>query len=77
MAVTVADKALEVIEKGHYTGTCLYSGMADIVTLCGDKTEEARLMDILYDLASGEISAGGGSFINYQVGGQAAAFLAW
>ena len=77
MAVTVSDRALEVIDRGHYTGACLYSGMADIVTLCGDKAEEEKLLDILHGLTSGEISAGGGSFINYQVGGQAAAYLSW
>ena len=77
MAVTVSDKALELIERGHYTGACLYSGMADLIVSCNDKDEEAKLLPILEDLAAGNISAEGGSLINYQVGGQAAAFLAW
>ena len=77
MAVTVSDKALELLERGHYTGTCLYSGMADLIVYCNDKGEEAKLLPILEDLSAGNISAKGGSLINYQVGGQAAAFLAW
>ena len=76
MAVTVTDKALTIIDRGHYTGACLYSGMADLVLQCGDKAEEEKLLGIIDGLVSGDISAAGGSLISYQVGGEAAAYLA-
>ena len=68
MAKTVTDKALTIIDRGHYTGSCLYVGMAEL----GDE----RLFPIIDGLVSGEISAAAGSLINYQVGGAAAAWLA-
>ena len=77
MAVTVTDKALTIIDRGHYTGACLYSGMADLVLQCGDKAEEEKLLGIIDGLVSGDISAAGGSLISYQVGGEAAAYLAY
>ena len=76
MAVKVTDKALMFIDRGHYTGACLYSGMADMVTLCGEKADEEKLLSIIDGLVSGDISAAGGSLISYQVGGAAAAYLA-
>lgn len=69
MATKVTDKALSIIDRGHYTGICLYSGMADL--------EDPRLSGIIDDLVSGRISAAGGSIYSYQVGGQAAAYLAY
>lgn len=69
MATVVIDKALTVIDRGHYTGMCLYSGMADL----GDE----RLDEIVDDLISGKVSAQGGSLLSYHVGGQAAAMLAY
>lgn len=68
LATTVTTKALSLIDTGHYTGMCLYSGMADL----GDE----RLDDIINDLVSGKISTKGGSLISYQVGGAAGAWLA-
>jgi len=69
LATTVTDKALTIIDRGHYTGICLYSGMADM--------EDWRVLDIIDDLCAGRVSAQGGSMISYHVGGQAAAYLAW
>lgn len=68
LAKTVTDKALTIIDRGHYTGSCLYVGMAEL--------EDERLLPIIDGLVSGKISAAGGSLINYQVGGTAAAWLA-
>lgn len=69
LATRVTDKALTIIDRGHYTGICLYSGMADM----GDE----RVLGVIDDLCTERISAQGGSMISYQVGGQAAAWLAW
>lgn len=69
LAATVTDKALTFIDRGHYTGSCLYAGMADL--------EDPRVVEIVSDLVSGKTSAAGGSLICYQVGGQAGAWLAW
>ena len=68
LATTVTTKALSLIDTGHYTGMCLYAGMADLA--------DERLNDIINDLVSGKISAKGGSLISYQVGGSAGAWLA-
>ena len=56
LAKTVTDKALTIIDRGHYTGSCLYVGMAEL----GDE----RLLPIIDGLVSGKISAAGGSLIN-------------
>ncbi len=69
LAETVTDKALTVIDRGHYTGSCLYIGMAEL----GDE----RVLNIIDGLCEGRISAQGGSLISYQVGGEAGAWLAW
>ena len=69
LAKTVTTKALTLIDTGHYTGMCLYVGMAEL----GDR----RLDGIIDDLVSGRISAKGGSLISYHVGGAAAAWLAY
>ncbi len=75
MAVTVTNKALETLPLGHYAGVCLYSGMADVVLACGDTQMEQRLTGIIDKLVSGEIDASGGSFICYNIGGQAVPYL--
>ena len=69
LATTITDRALTIIDRGHYTGICLYSGMADMGDL--------RVLGIIDDLREGRVSAQGGSIISYQVGGQSAAYLAW
>lgn len=69
MAAKVTDKAFTIIHPGHYTGTCLYVGMADL--------EDPRLLPILEDLASGKTKVGWASVHCYHVGGPAAAYLAW
>lgn len=78
LAVTVSDKALGIIDLGHYMGTCLYSGMADIVVECGQKADEEKLLGIIDGLATGEIPVVPSSnLICYRIGGQATPYLAY
>lgn len=78
LAMTVADNGLGRFDLGHYTGTCLYSGMADIVVGCRQKADEDKLMSIIDGLATGDISVPPSSnFICYAIGGQATPFLAY
>ena len=69
LASTVTDKACTIIHPGHYTGTCLYCGLADL--------EDPRLLPILQDLVDGKTQVDWASVHCYQVGGPAAAYLAW
>lgn len=77
VAVSVMEKGLSQTDLGHYMGTCLYHGMADLALATGDKADMDRVMDILGRINSGEINVHYTSFIDYTVGGQAASLLAW
>ena len=78
MAMTVAGQGLTKFDLGHYTGTCLYSGMADIVVQCGKKADEEKLLAIIDGLATGQIpTVPSSNFICYSIGGQATPFLAY
>ena len=78
VAVKVTEKGLSEIDLGHYMGTCLYHGMADLALASGEQADMDRVTDILQNFADGTF---GGpiftNFIDYEVGGQATAMLAW
>lgn len=77
VAVTVSEKGLSRTDLGHYMGTCLYHGMADLALASGEKSDMDRVMNIMGKIASGEIPITYGAFIDYEIGGQAAALLAY
>ncbi len=78
VAVKVSEKGLSKIDLGHYMGTCLYHGMADLALASGDQADMDRVMGILQMFADGTFSGPiFTNFIDYEVGGQATAMLAW
>lgn len=78
MAVKVSEKGLSRIDLGHYMGTCLYHGMADLALASGEKADMDRITDILQKFADGTFEGPiFANFIDYEVGGQATAMLAW
>lgn len=77
VAVAVSEKGLSQTDLGHYMGTCLYHGMADLALAGGEKADMDRVMNILGQIATGEIPITYGAFIDYEIGGQAAALLAY
>lgn len=77
VAVKVSENGLARTDLGHYMGTCLYHGMADLALASGEKADMDRVMDILNKIATGEIQIHYNAFIDYEIGGQAAAMLAY
>ena len=77
LAVKVSEKGLSGIDLGHYVGTCLYHGMADLAIASGDPADMERVMKIMRGFVSGEIKATFFNSYSYYVGGQAMPFLAW
>lgn len=76
-AVTVAEKGLSQTDLGNYMGTCLYHGMADLALASSDPKDKERVMDILGRIASGEVVVHYDAFMDYLIGGQAVAMLAY
>ena len=76
-AVKVSEKGLSRTDLGHYMGTCLYHGMADLALASGRQEDMDRVMNILSAIASGEIPIKYKAFIDYEIGGQSAALLAY
>ncbi|MBO4595012.1 MAG: glycoside hydrolase family 88 protein [Bacteroidales bacterium] len=78
IATKVADKGLSIIDLGSYSGTCLYSGMADVMMASGQKADEEKLLSYIDRLLSGDIAIPSWSnFICYNIGGQTTSFLAY
>ncbi len=78
VAVRVTEKGLSKIDLGHYMGTCLYHGMADLALVSGQQEDMDRIMDILQRFADGKFKGPiFTNFIDYEIGGQATAMLAW
>lgn len=77
IAVKVSEKGLDGMDLGHYMGTCLYHGMADLAIASGDPADMERVMKIMRGFVSGEIQATFFNSYSYYVGGQAMPFLAW
>ncbi|MBO4427169.1 MAG: glycoside hydrolase family 88 protein [Bacteroidales bacterium] len=78
MAMAVADRGLGIIDLGSYSGTCLYSGMADVMMASGLKEDEEKLLSYIDRLLSGDIPIPSWSnFICYNIGGQTTSFLAY
>ncbi len=78
VAVKVTEKGLSKIDLGNYMGTCLYHGMADLALISGEQADLDRVMPILQMFADGKFAGPlYANFIDYEVGGQATALLAW
>ena len=78
VAVKVADKGLSKTDLGNYMGTCLYHGMADLAVATGRADDLKRVTDILDLFVNGEFQEPlYANFIDYEIGGQATAMLAW
>lgn len=77
VGVKVSENGLAHTNLGHYMGVCLYHGMADLALTSGKKSDMVRVMNILGKIADGTIPITYFSFIDYEIGGQAAALLAY
>lgn len=77
VAVSVSEKGLSRTDLGHYMGICLYHGMTDLALASGDQADKDRVMNILGKISTGEIPIHYKAFIDYEVGGPAAAILAY
>lgn len=77
IGVRVSENGLAHTDLGHYMGVCLYHGMADLALASGEKEDMVRIMDILGKIADGSIPVTYVSFIDYEIGGQATALLAY
>jgi len=76
-AVTVAEKGLSEIDLGHYYACALYNGMANLADASGDPADLERVGAILDKFATGEMKASFHNFMDYEIGGQASAILAY
>ncbi len=76
VAESVADKAVEYVDYGHYAGTVYTQALASFAYASGSEKCLERAQEIASGFVSGGLT-GGGSFISYNTGGTLLPLLAW